>query len=74
MCHTHNGGRAMVDNLLMIGFGILVALMGYGKIPVSKDPSKNTEYLDKFGKFLRVGGLILTAFGLLLAIAGFFRT
>ena len=59
----------MIDNLLTAAFGILIALMGFGKIPVSKNPVKNQEYLNKYGKLLRVGGIILIVIGLFLAIS-----
>ena len=58
----------MIDNIITIALGILVALMGFGKVRVSKDAVKNQEYLDKYGKFLRIGGIILIAVGLFMAI------
>jgi len=61
----------MFDNLLTAALGILVTLMGFGKIPVSKNAEKNREYLDKYGVFLRIGGIMLVAIGLLLAASTF---
>jgi cell division protein FtsX len=63
----------MLDNLLTAALGILVTLMGFGKIPVSKNTEKNREYLDKYGAILRIGGIMLIVIGLLLAISTFFR-
>lgn len=62
----------MMDNLIMVAFGILVALMGFGKIPVGKNALKNQEYLKKYGNLLRVCGIILIGTGVLLVISNVF--
>ena len=59
----------MFDSLLTVAFGILLALMGFGKVPVSKNSSKNEEYLKKYGKVLRVGGIILAIIGIVLSFS-----
>ena len=62
----------MFDNLVMVAIGILVTLMGFGKVPVSKDSAKNAEYLQKYGKILRIGGIIVIALSLFLAFSKLF--
>jgi hypothetical protein len=62
----------MFDDLLTAALGILVALMGFGKIPISKNIEKNQEYLGKYGGFLRIGGIILIVIGALLALSNLF--
>jgi len=62
----------MIDNLIMVAFGILGTLMGFGKIPVSKNALKNEEYLKKYGKIIRVCGIALIGIGVLLAISNVF--
>ncbi len=59
----------MFDTLITIALGLLVLLMGLGKIPVSMNPGKNQEYLNKYGMLLRVGGIVLIVVGLLLTIS-----
>jgi uncharacterized protein YjeT (DUF2065 family) len=62
----------MSDDLIMVAFGILATLMGFGKIPVSKNALKNHEYLKKYGNLLRVCGIVLIGAGVLLAISNAF--
>jgi hypothetical protein len=62
----------MFDNLLMVALGILSVLMGYGKVAVSKNASKNEEYLKKYGTLLRVCGIILISAGVLLVTSHLF--
>ena len=62
----------MIDNLLTAAFGILLALMGFGRIPISKNALKNQEYLNKYGIILRACGIILIVIGFLLAISNVF--
>ena len=57
----------MIDNLITIALGILVTLMGFGKILISKDAAKNQEYLNKYGTLLRVGGIFVIVLGIVLA-------
>ena len=52
-----------------IVFGVVMALYGFGKIQASKNPEKNAEWLSKYGKFLKIGGLCLIAVGILVLIA-----
>lgn len=59
----------MIDNVITIALGILVALMGFGKVRLSKNDEKNREYLDKYGMILRIGGIVLIVIGAFLAIA-----
>jgi len=58
----------MIDNLIMIVVGIVATLMGFGKIPVSKNALKNEEYLKKYGNLIRVCGILLLVIGLLLMV------
>ena len=62
----------MIDDLIGIALGILVTLMGFGKINVSKDPVKNQEYLARYGIVLRVGGIVLCAVSFLLFVKDIF--
>ena len=62
----------MFDNLITAALGVLVLLMAYGKIPVSKDAEKNQEYLNKYGRYLRIGGIVLIIIGAILAIVSLF--
>jgi hypothetical protein len=62
----------MIDSLLMAAFGILITLMGYGKVRMSRDPVKNQEYLNKYGNILRICGIIMIGAGLILVIANMF--
>jgi len=55
-----------------LALGVLATLMGYGKIPMSKDPVKNEEYLQKIGKILRICGIIMIVAGLFLAVSKVF--
>ena len=59
----------MIDNFIMVAFGILATLVGFGKIPASKNALKNQEYLKKYGILIRVCGIALTGIGVLLAIS-----
>ena len=59
----------MIDNLITIALGILVTLMGFGKVRLSKNEEKNREYLDKYGMILRIGGIVLIVIGGFLAIS-----
>ncbi len=59
----------MLDNVITAALGILLALMGVGKIPISKNALKNQEYLDKYGMLPRVGGIVLIVMGVVLAIS-----
>jgi multisubunit Na+/H+ antiporter MnhB subunit len=59
----------MIDNLIMVAVGIVATLMGFGKIPVSKNALKNREYLEKYGKLVRVCGILLIVIGVVLSIA-----
>ena len=61
----------MVDGLITAGLGVLVTLMGFGKVNVSKDPLKNAEYLNKYGLLLRAGGVVLIAIGAVVTPARF---
>jgi hypothetical protein len=62
----------MIDNLIMIAFGILGTLVGFGKIQVSKNALKNQEYLKKYGNLIRVCGIVLIGIGVLLTILRLF--
>jgi uncharacterized membrane protein YidH (DUF202 family) len=60
----------LMDSLLTAAFGVLAVLASYGKIQLSKDSAKNQEYLGKYGKLLRVLGIILIVAGVALFLAG----
>jgi len=62
----------MIDNLITVAIGIVATLMGFGRIPVSKNALKNKEYLEKYGKLIRVCGIILIVTGLLLTFSNAF--
>jgi len=54
----------MIDNLLMVGFGVLGVLVSYGKISISKDPVANAQHLKKYGTLFRIAGIVLIICGL----------
>jgi hypothetical protein len=58
----------MIDNLLMVAFGVLGVLVGYGKIRISKDPAANAQYLKKYGTVFRIAGFVLIVCGLALIL------
>lgn len=62
----------MIDNILTASLGILLIVAGYGKVPLSKNPAKNQEYLNKYGAILRIGGIVMTTIGILLAVVKLF--
>jgi pyridoxal biosynthesis lyase PdxS len=54
----------MIDNLLMVAFGVFGVLVGYGKINISKDPVANAQHLKKYGTLFRIAGIVLIVCGL----------
>jgi pyridoxal biosynthesis lyase PdxS len=58
----------MIDNLLMVAFGVLGVLVGYGKIRISKDPAANAQHLKKYGTVFRIAGFVLIVCGLALIL------
>ena len=50
---------AMVDALLSVGLGVVCFLAGRGTWKVSKDPTANAAFLAKWGRLLRIGGVVI---------------
>ncbi len=50
----------------MLVFGIYFTLVGFGKVAVSKDAEKNTQWLAKYGTFFKVAGPVMALGGSLM--------
>ena len=59
----------MINGLIMIAAGIFAILASSGKIQLSKDPDKNSEYLARYGTLIRVLGVVLIVIGAITFIA-----
>ena len=57
----------MIDGLITIAFGAFALMASYGKIQLSKNSEKNSEYLAKYGTLLRILGIILIVVGIIMA-------
>lgn len=58
----------MISAIAVLAFCIYFTLAGFGKVAVSKNADANAKFLAKYGKFFKVGGVILIALG----VIGFF--
>ncbi|MBC8372990.1 MAG: hypothetical protein H8E53_05300 [Planctomycetes bacterium] len=52
-----------MTGIVMIIFGAYFTLIGLGKVAVSKKAEKNTEWLNKYGMFLKIAGPIMVVCG-----------
>ena len=59
----------MIDNIITIAIGVWAALVGYGKVPLSKNPDANSGLLKKYGMAFRIGGIVLIVIGVVFIVA-----
>jgi len=52
------------DALFFMIFGVYVSLLAWGKTQASKNPEKNKEWLEKYGRFLKISGPSLIIIGI----------
>lgn len=51
--------------MVEIALGVYMGLIAFGVIPASKNPEKNKEWVDKYGKFLKIISPCLIIFGII---------
>ena len=54
-----------LEGLISIFIGMMTFLMATGKIAVSKNPTKNEEWIKQYGRFLKISSPLIIIFGLL---------
>jgi hypothetical protein len=57
----------VIDNLVMVAFGVWITLAGFNRIKLSRDSDKNEAFLKNYGVAFRIGGITLVVIGLVLA-------
>lgn len=55
----------MIDVLFAVALGVLCLLIGRGTWKASKDPAANAAFLRKWGRVLRIGGVVIIAAALI---------
>ncbi len=60
------------SGLIGVVGGVYAFLVGAGRVPASRDPEAMDQYLEKYGKILKVLGVVVAVGGLvrLLAFVG----
>ncbi len=58
----------MISAIAVLTFGIYFTLVGFGRVATSKDAEANARFVAKYGKHLKVAGVIALATG----VIGFF--
>jgi len=60
----------MVNGVIMVVVGTYFWLVSAGKIPLSKDPERNSQGMKKFGPIGRILSPIVVVVGLIFIITG----
>jgi uncharacterized membrane protein YphA (DoxX/SURF4 family) len=59
----------MVRAIITLLLGTYFLLIGFGKVKVSKNPAANTNFIQKWGTFFRIAGVIIVIAGIVLLIS-----
>ena len=54
----------LIDGTISILGGVYVFLAAIGKLPMSKDEQKSQEWIEKYGRTMKIAGPLLILFGL----------
>ena len=48
-----------MTGIAMIIFGAYFTLIGFGRVPVSRNPEKNSEFMNRYGTFFKIAGPVM---------------